>query len=107
VRGLAVLSPTLYLPVVSDPRIATWYHRHSLVIVPAKKSPGTPIKTTASFGACVSSGSDDPLAFSSVIDNHRERVFSFVRSRLVKAEHEDEESADERSQSAKRRATSK
>lgn len=82
IRGVFVISPTLYLPVIGDPEIATWYQENSLVIVPARKAAGTPITANASFGKCLSSGCEDPLKFDSVINAHRERVCNFIWDRL-------------------------
>lgn len=80
VRGVVVLSPTLYLPVASPDR-SEWYGINSLVIIPTKRPIGTPIATNASFGSCLSSGSDDPAEINSVISDCQDRVFSFIRSR--------------------------
>lgn len=85
VRGVAVLSPTLYLPVMS-PDKSTWYSRHSLVVVPTRREAGSAIPTNASFGSCVSAGTDDSREFANVIAQSRSMVFKFIFSRIAQIE---------------------
>jgi histone deacetylase 6 len=81
VRGIVVLSPTLFLPVATAEK-ATWYAQNSLVIVPTRRPEGTAIPTNPSFGTCISSGSEEPLEINNTITRCQARVFSFIRERL-------------------------
>lgn len=82
VRGVVVLSPTLYLPVMSAEK-SKWYSQNSLVIVPTRREAGSAIQTNPSFGSCIASGSDDCRELNRVIEKFRLRVFDFVSSRLA------------------------
>ncbi|PJF19637.1 hypothetical protein PSACC_00555 [Paramicrosporidium saccamoebae] len=80
VKGVVVISPTLYLPVASSDR-SEWYGSNSLVIVPTKRPEGTPIATNPSFGRCVSAGSEDPAEIATIVAQSQNRVFSFIEER--------------------------
>lgn len=84
VRGIAVLSPTLYLPVASAER-SEWYAGNSLVLVPTKRERGTAIPTNESFGRCYSLGSEDPREIPALIAEHQGRVFDFILDRTPPA----------------------
>lgn len=83
VKGVIVISPTLYLPVSSNEK-AEWYSSNSMVIVPARKAEGTPLTTNPSFGSCISSGSDDPLELHNIITKSSERITQFIHKRIHK-----------------------
>ncbi len=80
VRGVVVISPTLFLPISSAER-ADWYRDNSLVIVPTRRTEGAPIATNSSFGSCISSGTDDPNEIASVVSRHASRVLAFIKKR--------------------------
>lgn len=81
VRRLAVISPTLYLPVASAER-AEWYKQHSLVLIPTKRPEGAAVTTNPSFGNCISSGTEDPDEISRVIVLNRARIMGFLHEAL-------------------------
>lgn len=77
VRGISVISPTQFLPIVSQEK-AEWYQRHSQVMLPSRKPAGTPIMAAPIFGSCASSGSNDPIEIYKVISRSQDRVFRFL-----------------------------
>lgn len=77
VRHLAIISPTLYLPVASAER-AEWYKQHTLVLIPTKRPEGTAVVTSPSFGNCISSGTEDPNEIFRVISENCGRIMEFL-----------------------------